>query len=192
MSGVASVLEHPLVRAADEFATAAHASIGQLQAFTGFPYSAHTRAVARLVARFTSDPEVVAAGHLHDTIEDPKVAREVLASLFGEVVAHLVDEVSSKAPRTLPNRAARAAFEAARLATISSNGKLLKCCDVTVNMERIVERDVRFARVYVPEKRLLLPSLTGAPQEALRMAHEAVMAAEASLSSAVATPRCRP
>jgi (p)ppGpp synthase/HD superfamily hydrolase len=183
-----AVLEHELVRAADEFATAAHAAVGQLQKYTGLPYCEHTRAVAHLVALFIDRPECVAAAHLHDVIEDPKVPKAELERRFGSVTAELVDEVSSKATPAMGNRAARAASEAKRIASISSDGKSIKCADVTVNMRSIVGQDPRFASVYVPEKRLLLPSLTGAHPELLTLAHRAIEAAEAALRA----PRFRP
>ena len=175
------VLEHPLVVDADRFATAAHAAIGQLEKFTGLPYSEHTRAVARLVATCINRHEVVAAAHLHDVIEDPKVPKLVLVDRFGVVVGDMVDEVSRKATPEMGNRAARVAFEVKRIAGISSDGKSIKCSDVTVNVSCIVERDPKFARVYVPEKRVLMTSLVGAHPELYALAEEAVSRAELDL-----------
>lgn len=185
------VLEHPLVVDADHYATAAHASIGQLEPYTGKPYSEHTRAVARVVAAFIEKPEVVAAAHLHDTIEDPRVPKSVLVARFGAVVAELVDEVSSKATAEMGNRAARVASEVCRIAGISSDAKSIKCGDVTVTMSTIVARAPKFARAYVPEKRALLPSLKGAHPELLALASEAVYQAERDLL-ALFGPKMRP
>jgi (p)ppGpp synthase/HD superfamily hydrolase len=159
------VLQHPLVVRADVFATRAHAAIGQLQPYTGLHYCEHTRAVARLLAEFFDDPELVAAGHLHDTIEDPKVSKAELQQEFGGRVARLVDDVSKKPAPHIRNRAERAQAEAARLATVEPDSKNLKCADADVNIDSIVERAPDFARVYVLEKRLLLPSLVGAHPE---------------------------
>tara|TARA_B100001105_G_scaffold81929_1_gene64970 strand:+ start:1570 stop:2139 length:570 start_codon:yes stop_codon:yes gene_type:complete len=180
------VSDHPLVVAAADFAAAAHASIGQLEPYTGKPYSEHTRAVARVVATFIDSPEVVAAAHLHDTIEDPKVPKSELAARFGPAVAELVDEVTSKATPDMGNRAARVASEVRRIAGISSDAKSIKCGDVTVAMSNIVARDLRFARTYVPEKRALLASLEGAHPRLLAMATDVVHQAESDL---LALPR---
>lgn len=58
------------------------------------PYMSHLAGVAVTLARHGFDEEVVAAGALHDCIEDAGVTRAELASLFGERVADLVRHVS--------------------------------------------------------------------------------------------------
>lgn len=152
--------------------------------YGGRPYSSHTQAVARRVAAHIDDPEVVAAAHLHDTIEDTGATREGLAERFSPRTAQLVDEVStpeSSGPR--PRRAERAAAEATRLAAVSCDGKSIKCADVAENMQDIVASNPSFARVYVPEKRALLPALAGAHPMLLKEATEAVELAELALKS---------
>ena len=175
------VLEHPLVVSADAFATQAHAAVGQLQPYTGLPYCEHTRAVAALAAHCFDDPVVVAAAHLHDTMEDAGVTKLDLAARFGVPVAELVDEVSSKATKDMGNRAARVAFVVRRLADISAWGQGIKCCDVAVNMRDIVELAPDCARTYVPEQRLLLPSLVNAHAGLYELARRAIEGAEAKL-----------
>lgn len=176
-----TILKHPLVVRADAFASAAHAAIGQLQPYTGLPYFAHTRAVARLLAQYVDDPELAAAGHLHDTIEDPKVPKAVLVAEFGLDVANLVDEVSKRPMPDARSRRERAELEAQRLAGVSARGKTLKCADVDTNISSIVERAPDFARIYVPEKRLLLPSLAGAHPELLARLEVTISTAEQQL-----------
>src|SRR5258708_19828995 len=60
------------------------------------PYINHLAEVANLLALVTdgADAELVAAGWLHDTIEDTKTTREELAPKFGDHVADLVAEVT--------------------------------------------------------------------------------------------------
>src|SRR5258707_9710774 len=60
------------------------------------PYINHLAEVASLLAAATdgADAELVAAGWLHDTIEDTETTREELAQKFGERVAALVVEVT--------------------------------------------------------------------------------------------------
>ncbi|MDP9150203.1 MAG: HD domain-containing protein, partial [Myxococcota bacterium] len=65
------------------------------------PYVSHPAGVALLLARHGFDEEVVAAGALHDVIEDCRVSREELAALFGDRVAELVHTVS-EADDSLP------------------------------------------------------------------------------------------
>jgi (p)ppGpp synthase/HD superfamily hydrolase len=60
------------------------------------PYVNHLAEVAFLLASAVgdSDPDLIVAGYLHDTIEDAGVTREYLALRFGENVASLVVEVT--------------------------------------------------------------------------------------------------
>ncbi len=58
------------------------------------PYVSHLAGVAIVLARHGFDDEVIAAGALHDSIEDCGVTFEELASRFGERVAALVRNVS--------------------------------------------------------------------------------------------------
>lgn len=184
-----TVLDHPLVREADQFATAYHALKGQL--YGGRPYCVHTRAVAALLAAHGCRPVVVAAGHLHDTLEDTDATREELVVRFGAEVAQHVDDVSSSDYLGMP-RAVRAAQEAARLAAVVADSKDIKCSDVIVNTSTIVQSNPRFARVYIPEKRALLDSLCGARPSLLEAAREAVQRAETALAELSSRPPRRP
>src|SRR5690348_10611532 len=58
------------------------------------PYINHLAEVANLLSAATdgADAELVAAGWLHDTIEDTETTREQLAERFSERVASLVQE----------------------------------------------------------------------------------------------------
>jgi (p)ppGpp synthase/HD superfamily hydrolase len=60
------------------------------------PYINHLAEVANLLAAATdgADAELVAAGWLHDAIEDTETTREELAQKFSERVASLVVEVT--------------------------------------------------------------------------------------------------
>ncbi len=61
---------------------------------SGEPYIFHPLAVARILAEMHMDRESITAAILHDVIEDTAVAREQIATQFGEEVASLVDGVS--------------------------------------------------------------------------------------------------
>jgi guanosine-3',5'-bis(diphosphate) 3'-pyrophosphohydrolase len=60
------------------------------------PYINHPLEVARILAEegAVSDPEVIAAALLHDTIEDTETSESELAALFGVRVASMVAEVT--------------------------------------------------------------------------------------------------
>lgn len=61
---------------------------------SGEPYIIHPVQVAGILADLQMDPETVAAGFLHDVVEDTEVTRDDLVREFGEDVALLVDGVT--------------------------------------------------------------------------------------------------
>ena len=65
------------------------------------PYISHPAGVALLLARHGFDDEVVAAGALHDVIEDTEATYADLEAEFGRRVADLVDMVSEQ-DKSLP------------------------------------------------------------------------------------------
>ena len=70
------------------FALTAHE--GQTRKKENIPYILHPLEAAAIAATLTSDPEVLAAVVLHDTVEDTDVTIEQIRELFGERVARLV------------------------------------------------------------------------------------------------------
>jgi len=80
-----------MVRKAYDYASAAHA--GQLR-LSGDPYLTHPASVALTLAQMGFDEHAVAAGLLHDTVEDTSASIEELDAEFGEQVADIVDGVT--------------------------------------------------------------------------------------------------
>src|SRR2546429_104825 len=80
-----------LVRKAYEFSQKHHA--GQSRA-SGEPYLVHPVDVARVLAEMRGDPGSVAAGLLHDSVEDTSVTVVDIRKEFGEQVAHIVEGVT--------------------------------------------------------------------------------------------------
>ena len=68
------------------YQVAAEAHEGQLR-LSGEPYVEHPLAVARILADLRLDTTTLAAGLLHDTVEDTAVTIERLRAEFGEDVA---------------------------------------------------------------------------------------------------------
>ena len=73
------------------FAATAHAGQTRL---SGEPYLSHPLAVADTLADMGFDEPTVAAGLLHDTVEDTKATIEEIDENFGEEVADIVDGVT--------------------------------------------------------------------------------------------------
>lgn len=82
---------NPLVKNAYEFAKAAHR--GQKRK-NGEPYFNHSVATAEAVAEWGLDEATVAAGLLHDVVEDTPHTLDEVKQNFGEEVAFLVDGVT--------------------------------------------------------------------------------------------------
>lgn len=81
-----------LVRRAHAFAAERHR--GQVRKGDGRPFISHPSAVARLLKRHGMPEEVVAAGFLHDVLEDTPTPADELERRFGAKVAALVREVT--------------------------------------------------------------------------------------------------
>ncbi len=91
-----NVLEEAIV-----FATNAHC--GQVRKLAKTPYILHPLEVASIISTITDDLEVMAAGVLHDTIEDCDVDPKVIREKFGPRVSALVqseteDRLSDRPP----------------------------------------------------------------------------------------------
>jgi GTP pyrophosphokinase len=80
-----------LVRRAYAFAADGHE--GQLRQ-SGEPYLMHPVAVAAILADMRLDAVAIAAGVLHDVVEDTHVTSDRVAELFGAEVAHVVAGVT--------------------------------------------------------------------------------------------------
>jgi (p)ppGpp synthase/HD superfamily hydrolase len=97
------------------------------------PYINHLAEVANLLAAATdgADAELVAAGWLHDTIEDTETTRAELAEKFGERVASLVVEVTDD--MTLP-KSERRRLQVVDASKKSPGAKLIKIADKISNI----------------------------------------------------------
>ncbi|HET7208801.1 MAG TPA: bifunctional (p)ppGpp synthetase/guanosine-3',5'-bis(diphosphate) 3'-pyrophosphohydrolase [Terriglobales bacterium] len=80
-----------LIRRAYEFSQKHHA--GQSRA-SGEPYLVHPLEVACVLAEMRMDPVSIAAGLLHDSVEDTSVTVTDIRKEFGEQVAHIVEGVT--------------------------------------------------------------------------------------------------
>ena len=97
------------------------------------PYINHLAEVANLLALVTdgADAELVAAGWLHDTIEDTGTTRAELAQKFGERVAALVVEVTDDMSLAKTERRRKQIADAPHK---SSGARLIKIADKISNI----------------------------------------------------------
>jgi (p)ppGpp synthase/HD superfamily hydrolase len=77
-----------LIEKARQYSQTAHK--GQTRRLSSEPYFIHPEAVAKILSNAGLAPEVVAAGYLHDTVEDTEVTISEIKENFGEKVATIV------------------------------------------------------------------------------------------------------
>lgn len=151
------------------FATEAHA--GQKRKYTGEEYIGHPAEVAEIVRSVPHTEEMLAAAWLHDVVEDCGVTLETIYTLFGLEVMNLVGWLTDVSKPSDGNRATRKSLDRAHAAQGSPEAKTIKLADLISNTSTIVEHDPSFAKVYVPEKRLLLEVLREGDATLWKQAH---------------------
>src|SRR5436853_2271226 len=104
------------------------------------PYINHLAEVANLLSTATdgADAELVAAGWLHDTIEDTETTREELVQKFSERVASLVVECTDD--MSLP-KAERRRLQVVHAPKKSPDAKLIKIADKISNIGARIHPD---------------------------------------------------
>ena len=85
-----------LVKRALDWATYWHGTQKRKYPNIEIPYASHVAGVAAILSRHGFSEDVVAAGALHDTVEDCGVTFEELTARFDERVASLVRDVSEQ------------------------------------------------------------------------------------------------
>ncbi len=86
-----TTFDRDLVKRAYDVAAEAHS---EQKRQSGEPYINHCVAVAAILSEMKMPAEVIAAGLLHDTVEDTHLTLKDLNEQFGEVIANLVDGVT--------------------------------------------------------------------------------------------------
>jgi GTP pyrophosphokinase len=126
-----------LIRKAWEFCVKHHA--GQMRA-SGEPYIIHPLEVAEVLAEMKMDATAIAAGLLHDAVEDTPATSEEIAAEFGDQVAHIVEGVTKIDKIQFANREDRQAENVRKmlLAMVSDvRVVLIKLADRLHNMRTL-------------------------------------------------------
>ena len=148
-------------------AFAAEKHKGQKRKYTGEDYIVHPLAVSEIVGEITDDKEMLIAAILHDTLEDTDCTFWELLEEFGYSVACLVSDLTDASNNFNTsgypelNRVKRKILDRIKLNGVSNRAKTIKLADLIHNTSSIVEHDKKFAKVYMQEKRDLLPCLKG-------------------------------
>jgi GTP pyrophosphokinase len=138
--------ELELIRKAYVFSAAAHA--GQVR-LSGEPYLMHPLEVANTLAEMRLDGATIAAGLLHDTVEDTGTGVEEIDAQFGEEVADIVDGVTkiSRMQMTFETKEAAQAENIRKMVMAMSE-------DIRVLMVKLADRlhNMRTLDYQKPEK----------------------------------------
>ncbi|NVL90814.1 MAG: bifunctional (p)ppGpp synthetase/guanosine-3',5'-bis(diphosphate) 3'-pyrophosphohydrolase [Desulfobacterales bacterium] len=112
---------------------------GQVR-LSGEPYLSHPLEVAGLLTELKLDPVSVAAGLLHDTLEDTKATMEDLTGLFGEPVSHIVEGVTKLSRLAFRSSETRQAESIRKMILAMADDirvVLIKLCDRLHNMRTL-------------------------------------------------------
>lgn len=129
--------ENPIVTLAQAYHFAAARHMHQRRKGEAVePYVNHLTEVAELVAQATrgTDPDIVVAAVLHDTVEDTDVTLDELKAVFGERVASLVGEVTDD--KSLPKQQ-RKDLQVQHAAHASRGAQIIKLADKTSNVRAL-------------------------------------------------------
>lgn len=181
-----------LVQRARAFAVDAHRQINHRRKYSRQPYEVHLQAVAELVASVTSQPEMLAAAWLHDTVEDTPVTLDAVLQEFGAGVAALVGDLTDVSRPGDGNRTVRKAIDREHTARASPRAKTVKLADLIDNLRDIVPGDPGFARVFLAEAQALLAVLGDGDARLLELAEREVAAGRERLERLRAQPKPLP
>jgi GTP pyrophosphokinase len=134
-----------LIRKAWEFCVKHHE--GQMRA-SGEPYIIHPLEVAEVLAEMKLDATAIAAGLLHDSVEDTPATNEEIAAGFGDQVAHIVEGVTKIDKIQFANREDRQAENVRKML-------LAMVSDVRVVLIKLADRlhNMRTLEHLKPERR---------------------------------------
>ena len=168
-----------LLRRAHDYATRKHD--GQKRK-TGEPYITHPIEVVDILTGLEMDTPSLAAGFLHDVIEDCGVTREELAGEFGEEIAALVDGVTklklADFERRDPTLAAAAAASAEEAAPDPRRKKRMETRSSAENLRKILlamAKDFRVMVIKLGDRLHNMRTLQGLSPERQRKVAEETM-----------------
>ena len=126
----------PLLDRAARFAAIAHRHQLRKSPEAEIPYIQHSYMVGLILLRAGFDEEVVAAGILHDVLEDTACGLEELRTAFGSRVAELVSSVSEQ-DKSLPWEVRKERY-IEHLRTASEQSKAITAADKIHNINSII------------------------------------------------------
>nr|WP_238941917.1 HD domain-containing protein [Bacillus sp. REN10] len=124
-----------MIEKAMAFAIEAHQ--GQMRKQSTVPYIVHPLSVGMILQKYRCHERTIAAGILHDVLEDTQVTREQLIHHFGYEVTSLVEEASEK-DKSLPWKI-RKEQTIQGIKHLSKEATTIVCADKLHNLSSIYE-----------------------------------------------------
>ncbi len=157
ISAYNSAADTELIRKAYIFSAKVHH--GQMR-LSGEPYLSHIIEVAHILADMQMDVVTVAAGILHDTVEDTLTTLDKIRELFGDEAAALVDGVTKIGKISFESKGGASGEE--RQAENFRKMIIAMAQDIRVIMIKLADRlhNMRTLSVLAPEKRLKIAQET--------------------------------
>ncbi|MEH7223259.1 HD domain-containing protein [Bacillus sp. JJ1566] len=115
---------------------ASKAHDGQYRKLTNIPYITHPLSVGHILMKINARDALVAAGILHDTVEDTEITLEDIRDGFGDEVAELVSGCSEP-DKSLPWEA-RKEHTISFLRAASEDTRMVVCADKLHNIRSII------------------------------------------------------
>jgi (p)ppGpp synthase/HD superfamily hydrolase len=137
----------------------------QMRAFTKVPYWTHPIRVANLVMKYKKSHELdnlVIAALLHDVVEDTPYKIEAVRDVFGDLVANLVQELTSDPVEV--KKMGKTAYLIKKMMGMSSWGLVIKLCDRLDNVSDFMFAPERFIKKYGKETNDIIQALRVRPQ----------------------------
>ncbi|GAB6145411.1 RelA/SpoT family protein [Desulfocicer niacini] len=129
---------------------------GQVR-LSGEPYLSHPLEVAAILAHMKLDVESIAAGLLHDVIEDTHATREEIQEVFGPGIAHIVAGVTSLSLLTVSDRVVQQAESLRKMILAMADDirvVLIKLADRLHNMRTLKYHENRETQVIISRETL--------------------------------------
>lgn len=133
---------------------------GQVRKFSGKEYATHPQKVAQIVMNFKKSKNLdvlMAAAHLHDTIEDTDTTFTALQKEFGNLIASLVDELSSDSE--MIKKVGKTKYLTDKMISMSDYALVIKLADRLQNVSDLISGSPKWANKYATETENILREL---------------------------------
>ncbi len=146
--------EFVMVDYAKYFAIGAHGN--QKRKYTNLPYWTHLQEVVSILFKYCPDITSYIVAWLHDTVEDTWVTCFDIQEHFNDEIALYVSQLTIPS-NDFGNRKKRMNYYNSQLAESCPLVQTVKYADLLDNTSSIEQYDPDFAKIYLKEKRALLP-----------------------------------